>query len=89
MLKLTLVGGATGILNYAGLCWLTDPSLSPPGEHAGGLVKTTGPAIESAALPPIDVVLVSHEHHRCAPRTRLHALCRRRGVSCAAADSRV
>jgi hypothetical protein len=49
MLKLTLVGGATAILNYAGLCWLTDPSLSPPGEYAGGLVKTTGPAIESAA----------------------------------------
>jgi L-ascorbate metabolism protein UlaG (beta-lactamase superfamily) len=63
VLKLTLVGGPTAILDYAGLCWLTDPSLSPPGEYAGGLVKTTGPAIEPAALPPIDVVLLSHEHH--------------------------
>lgn len=63
MLKLTLVGGPTAILDYAGLRWLTDPSLSPPGEYAGGLVKTTGPAIQPAALPPIDVVLLSHEHH--------------------------
>ena len=46
MVKLTLVGGPTAVLEYA-----------------GGLVKTTGPAIEPEALLPIDVVLVSHEHH--------------------------
>ena len=63
MVKLTLVGGPTAVLEYAGVRWLTDPALSPPGEYAGGLVKTTGPAIEPDALPPIDVVLVSHEHH--------------------------
>lgn len=63
MMKMTLVGGPTAVLEYAGLRWLTDPALSPPGEYAGGLVKTTGPAIEPEALPPIDVVLVSHEHH--------------------------
>jgi L-ascorbate metabolism protein UlaG (beta-lactamase superfamily) len=63
MVKLTLVGGPTAVLEYAGLTWLTDPALSPPGEYAGGLVKTTGPAIELEALPPIDVVLLSHEHH--------------------------
>jgi L-ascorbate metabolism protein UlaG (beta-lactamase superfamily) len=63
MVKLTHVGGPTAILDYAGLRWLTDPSLSPPGKYAGGLVKTTGPAIEPAALPAIDVVLLSHEHH--------------------------
>jgi len=63
MVRLTLVGGPTAVLEYAGLRWLTDPSLSPPGEYAGGLVKTTGPAIEADALPPIDVVLLSHEHH--------------------------
>jgi L-ascorbate metabolism protein UlaG (beta-lactamase superfamily) len=61
--KLTLVGGPTAILEYAGMRWLTDPTLSPPGEYAGGLVKTTGPAIEPAALGAIDVVLLSHEHH--------------------------
>lgn len=63
MLKVTLVGGPTALLEYAGLRWLTDPSLSPPGEYEGGLVKTTGPAIEPTALRPIDIVLLSHEHH--------------------------
>lgn len=63
MVKLTLVGGPTAVLEYAGLRWLTDPSLSPPGDYAGGLVKTTGPAIEPDRLAPIDVVLLSHEHH--------------------------
>jgi L-ascorbate metabolism protein UlaG (beta-lactamase superfamily) len=63
MVKLTLVGGPTAVLEYAGLRWLTDPALSPPGDYAGGLVKTTGPAIDPQALPPIEVVLLSHEHH--------------------------
>jgi L-ascorbate metabolism protein UlaG (beta-lactamase superfamily) len=63
MVKLTLVGGPTAVIEYAGLRWLTDPALSEPGEYAGGLVKTTGPAIEPEALLPIDVVLLSHEHH--------------------------
>ena len=62
-MKMTLVGGPTAVLEYAGLRWLTDPALSPPGEYAGGLVKTTGPAVDPEALPPIDVVLLSHEHH--------------------------
>jgi L-ascorbate metabolism protein UlaG (beta-lactamase superfamily) len=63
MVKLTLVGGPTALLEYAGLRWLTDPALSPPGEYAGGLVKTTRPAIGPEALVPVDVVLLSHEHH--------------------------
>jgi len=63
MIRLTLVGGPTAVLEYAGVRWLTDPSLSPPGKYAGGLVKTTGPAIDPDALGPIDVVLLSHEHH--------------------------
>jgi L-ascorbate metabolism protein UlaG (beta-lactamase superfamily) len=58
-----LVGGPTAVLEYAGLRWLTDPSLSPPGEYAGGLVKTVGPALDVHAIEPIDVVLLSHEHH--------------------------
>lgn len=63
MIKLTLVGGPTAVLEYAGWRLLTDPALSPPGEYAGGLIKTTGPAIEPTTLAPIDVVLLSHEHH--------------------------
>ena len=58
-----LVGGPTAVLEYAGLRWLTDPSLSPPGEYEGGLVKTTGPAVNVKTIEPIDVVLLSHDHH--------------------------
>ena len=59
-LTATLVGGPTAVLEYGGLRWLTDPALSPPGEYAGGLVKTTGPAL---APEGIDAVLLSHDHH--------------------------
>jgi L-ascorbate metabolism protein UlaG (beta-lactamase superfamily) len=58
-----LVGGPTAVLEYGGLRWLTDPSLSPPGEYAGNLVKTTGPALDVRELGPIDVVLLSHDQH--------------------------
>jgi L-ascorbate metabolism protein UlaG (beta-lactamase superfamily) len=63
VLTTQLVGGPTALLEYAGLRWLTDPSLSPPGEYAGGLVKTIGPALDRDAIGPIDIVLLSHEHH--------------------------
>jgi L-ascorbate metabolism protein UlaG (beta-lactamase superfamily) len=58
-----LVGGPTAVLEYAGLRWLTDPSLSPTGEYEGGLVKTTAPALDIEAIEPIDVVLLSHDQH--------------------------
>jgi L-ascorbate metabolism protein UlaG (beta-lactamase superfamily) len=58
-----LVGGPTAALEYAGLRWLTDPSLSPPGEYEGGLVKTVGPAVDVESIEPIDVILLSHDHH--------------------------
>jgi L-ascorbate metabolism protein UlaG (beta-lactamase superfamily) len=58
-----LVGGPTAVLEYAGLRLLTDPSLSPPGEYEGGLVKVTAPALDIEAIGPIDVVLLSHDHH--------------------------
>ena len=43
-----LIGGPTVLLEYAGLRWLTDPALSPPG-HYGWLEKTAGPALEPVA----------------------------------------
>jgi len=63
VLELTLIGGPTAVLEYGGLRWLTDPTFSPPGEYAGGLVKTTGPALSPDQVEPIDVVLVSHDQH--------------------------
>src|SRR5436190_15051997 len=44
-LSVCLIGGPTAVIEYAGVRWLTDPTFSPPGEYAGGLVKTTGPAV--------------------------------------------
>ncbi len=63
VVSVRLVGGPTAVLEYAGLRWLTDPTFSPPGEYAGGLVKTTGPAVTANELGRVDVVLVSHDHH--------------------------
>ena len=63
MLTVQLVGGPTAVLEYAGIRWLTDPTLSPPGEYEGGRVKTTGPSLDRAAIGSIDVVLLSHDHH--------------------------
>jgi L-ascorbate metabolism protein UlaG (beta-lactamase superfamily) len=61
-LGIQLVGGPTAILEYGGLRWLTDPTLSPPGEY-GGLTKLTGPAPDISRQDGIDVVLVSHHQH--------------------------
>ena len=62
-LVIRLVGGPTAELEYGGIRWLTDPTLSPPGEYEGGLVKVTGPAVDLEHADPIDVVLLSHDHH--------------------------
>jgi L-ascorbate metabolism protein UlaG (beta-lactamase superfamily) len=61
-LGVQLVGGPTAVLEYGGLRWLTDPTLSPPGVY-GGLTKLTGPAVDVGRQAPIDVVLLSHHHH--------------------------
>lgn len=58
-----LIGGPTAVLEYAGLRWLTDPTFSARGEYAGGLVKTAGPVVPAEEIGPIDVMLVSHDHH--------------------------
>jgi len=63
MAELTLIGGPTALIEYGGLRWLTDPTLSPPGEQADELTKTTGPAIEAGELGAVDVVLLSHDEH--------------------------
>jgi L-ascorbate metabolism protein UlaG (beta-lactamase superfamily) len=61
-LRIQLVGGPTAILEYGGLRWLTDPTLSPPGEY-GGLTKLAGPALDVTQEDRIDVVLLSHHQH--------------------------
>jgi L-ascorbate metabolism protein UlaG (beta-lactamase superfamily) len=63
MIGFTLIGGPTAVFEHASMRWLTDPAFSPPGDYAGGLTKTTGPALDPDSLPAIDVVLLSHDHH--------------------------
>jgi L-ascorbate metabolism protein UlaG (beta-lactamase superfamily) len=61
------VGTATVILRYAGFTILTDPNFLHQGDHVHlgyGLrsQRQTNPAIELEALPPIDLVVLSHLH---------------------------
>ena len=62
MVSVTLVGGPTALIEYAGLRWITDPAFSAPGTY-DGLTKTTSPALTPSQLQPVDVVLLSHDHH--------------------------
>jgi L-ascorbate metabolism protein UlaG (beta-lactamase superfamily) len=55
-------------MEVAGWRILTDPTFDPAGRRYGfGLgtssTKTVGPAVSPADLGPIDLVLLSHEHH--------------------------
>jgi L-ascorbate metabolism protein UlaG (beta-lactamase superfamily) len=65
---LRLVGGPTALIAYGGLRVLTDPTFDPPGEYPRPgtsivLHKLAGPAIALDDVLPVDVVLVSHDHH--------------------------
>lgn len=63
----TYLGGPTGILEYAGLRFLIDPTFDEPRTYADPgstpLVKTHGPAFGVERLGRIDVVLASHHEH--------------------------
>lgn len=66
-LTLTYIGGPTLLLELGGVRLLTDPTLDPAGSEYRTAVytlrKTMGPAIGTEALGPVDVVLLSHDHH--------------------------
>ena len=57
------MGGPTAVFEYGGLRFVTDPTFDPPGEQPRGLLKLTGPAVAPDAIGPVDVVLLSHDHH--------------------------
>jgi len=55
------VGHATWAFRLGGLLVVTDPMFS---RRAGGVVaRLTPPGIALAELPPVDVVLITHDHH--------------------------
>ncbi|MFE6484833.1 MBL fold metallo-hydrolase [Streptomyces sp. NPDC057757] len=66
--RITHLGGPTTLIEVGGWRLLTDPTFDPPGDrYAFGLGtsshKTAGPAVAADRLPPIDAVLLSHDHH--------------------------
>ncbi len=65
---LTHIGGPTVLIEVGGWTLLTDPTFDAPGRTyrfgwGTSSRKTTGPAIAPADLPPIDAVLLTHDHH--------------------------
>ena len=58
----SVLGGPTTVLDLGGQRIVVDPTFDPPGPHAY-LTKTAAPAVDAAALGPVDVVLVSHDQH--------------------------
>lgn len=67
-LRITHIGGPTTLIEVGGWRLLTDPTFDPPGRrYAFGWGtssrKRTGPAVPAAELPPIDAVLLTHDHH--------------------------
>ncbi|QNE47696.1 MBL fold metallo-hydrolase [Glaciihabitans sp. INWT7] len=65
---ITLIGGPTVLLEYAGLRIVTDPTFDAPQVYEDPdettLEKTAGPAIARTDLGPVDLVLLSHHGHK-------------------------
>jgi L-ascorbate metabolism protein UlaG (beta-lactamase superfamily) len=67
-MRFTHIGGPTTLLEVEGWTILVDPTFDPPGRRYSfgwgtASTKQVGPAVAVEDLPPIDVVLVSHDHH--------------------------
>jgi L-ascorbate metabolism protein UlaG (beta-lactamase superfamily) len=66
-LRITYLGGPTALIEWGGVNLLTDPTFDPAGTTyptpAYTLRKTIGPAISLDALPRLDAILLSHDHH--------------------------
>jgi L-ascorbate metabolism protein UlaG (beta-lactamase superfamily) len=68
MIRVTHVGGPTVILELGGWRVLTDPTFDPPGRRYGfgwgtSSTKLVGPALQPDEVGPVDVVVISHDHH--------------------------
>jgi L-ascorbate metabolism protein UlaG (beta-lactamase superfamily) len=66
--RITHIGGPTVLIEVDGWTILSDPTFDAPGRlykfgWGTSSTKTAGPAIDVAGLPPIDLVLISHDHH--------------------------
>ncbi|HMD30328.1 MAG TPA: MBL fold metallo-hydrolase [Candidatus Acidoferrales bacterium] len=67
-MNITYIGGPTALIEWGGLRILTDPSLDPAGAvyQFGGyaLKKTCASALRPEQLGRVDLVLLSHDHHK-------------------------
>ncbi|WP_328875937.1 MBL fold metallo-hydrolase [Streptomyces sp. NBC_00287] len=68
MARITHIGGPTTLIEAAGWRLLTDPTFDPPGRRYSfgwgtSSRKTAGPAVQPTELPPLDAVLLTHDHH--------------------------
>ncbi|MEO8032715.1 MAG: MBL fold metallo-hydrolase [Gemmatimonadota bacterium] len=65
--RLTYIGGPTLLIEIAGLRLLTDPTFDAAGAEirnaAYVLHKNAGPALSAVDVGPVDMVLLSHDHH--------------------------
>ncbi len=62
----TLIGGPTVLIEFAGIRILTDPTFDQPSSYQLGAItlkKTSSPAISIDAIGHIDIVLLSHDQH--------------------------
>lgn len=67
-LRITHIGGPTTLIELDGWRVLTDPTFDAPGRKytfgwGSSSRKLAGPAIPASELPPIDAVLLTHDHH--------------------------
>jgi L-ascorbate metabolism protein UlaG (beta-lactamase superfamily) len=68
IVRVTHIGGPTVLLEIGDWRVLTDPTFDPPGRRytfgwGTASRKLTGPALAADELPPLDAVLLSHDHH--------------------------
>lgn len=66
--RITHIGGPTVLIEVEGWTILSDPTFDQPGRTyrfgwGTSSRKVRGPAVALDDLPPVDVVLLSHDHH--------------------------
>ena len=66
LLRITLIGGPTALIEIDGFRLLTDPTFDAPGSYQlphVKLEKLSAPAVSAEAVGKIDAVLLSHDQH--------------------------